>query len=107
MKKGGRVRRLATRVVRVRLKARGSRGAEPAADAGGPRGLVGPRHPAREHAVPQGPAHARLRQGLARAQLLQEVHFRARSPLLLDAPVARRQAVEPQQLPHRRDPGAL
>ena len=41
--------------------------AEPAADAGGPGGQLGPRHPAHQHPLPEGPAHAGVRQGLARA----------------------------------------
>ena len=102
---GGRVRRLAARLGRVRAQARRGAGAEPAPDARGPRGLVGPRHPAHQHAVPEGPPHAGLRQGLARAVAVPRAPGRARQPVLVDARAPRRQAVEPQQLPHGRDPG--
>ena len=73
---------------------------------GGFGGLVGPRHPAHQHALPEGPPHARVRHGVARAAGVQAVHERAAKPVLVDACKARRQAVELQQLPHRRHPGA-
>mmetsp|Transcript_51036 Transcript_51036/g.169039 ORF Transcript_51036/g.169039 Transcript_51036/m.169039 type:complete len:231 (+) Transcript_51036:4205-4897(+) len=103
---GVRVRRLAARLGRVRAQAAGGQRAEPAADARGPRGLVGPRHPAHQHALPEGPAHARVRQGLARPHPIQGVPDHAAEPVLVDAPAARRQAVEPKQLPDGHDPVA-
>ena len=102
---GGGVHRLAARVGRICAEAPGGAGAEPPADAGGPGGFVGPRHPAHQHAVPEGPPHAGVRQGLACAHRLQVVPGHAHQPVLVDAPAPRRQAVEPEQLPHRRHPG--
>mmetsp|Transcript_10158 Transcript_10158/g.30033 ORF Transcript_10158/g.30033 Transcript_10158/m.30033 type:complete len:262 (-) Transcript_10158:2381-3166(-) len=91
---------------RVRAQEAGGDRAEPAPDTRGPRGLVGPRHPAHQHPVPEGPAHAGLRQGLAHAPGIQAVPAHEEQHLLVDAPAPRRQAVEPQQLPHRHDPGS-
>lgn len=87
---GERVHRLAARVGRVRSQAAGGERAEPAADARGPRGQLGSRHPAHQHAVPEGPAHARVRQGLARAHRIQAVPGAQAEPVLVDAPAPRR-----------------
>ena len=102
---GVRVCGLAARVGRVRAQAAGGERAEPTAHARRSGGLVGSGHPAHQHALPKRPAHARVRQGVARAHSVQGVPDHAPEPVLVDASAARRQAVEPEQLPHRHDPG--
>ena len=102
---GGGVHRLAARVGRVRAEAAGGAGAEPPVNAGGFGGLLGPRHSAHQHFVPEGPAHARLRQRMARAHALQGALPVAAEPVLVDARQARRETLEPEQLSHGRDPG--
>ena len=67
---------------------------------------MGPRYPQNQHAIPERSAHAGVRQGLAGAHGLQAVPGAEAEPLLVDPPAPRRQAVEPEQLPHRHDPGA-
>mmetsp|Transcript_13659 Transcript_13659/g.18094 ORF Transcript_13659/g.18094 Transcript_13659/m.18094 type:complete len:266 (+) Transcript_13659:4972-5769(+) len=103
---GKRVRRLPESLGRIRAQAAGGERAEPAAHPRGSRGLVGPGYSADQHAVPERPAHARLRQGVAHAHGVQAVYAYAPEPLLVDPPTPRRQAVEPEQLPHGHDPGA-
>ena len=56
-------------------------------------GQLGQGHPPHQHAVPEGPPHAGLRQGLARAHRLQAVPDPAAEPLLVDPPAPRRQAL--------------
>mmetsp|Transcript_9140 Transcript_9140/g.25471 ORF Transcript_9140/g.25471 Transcript_9140/m.25471 type:complete len:213 (-) Transcript_9140:2208-2846(-) len=91
---------------RVRAETAGGSGAEQAADARRSRRFVGSRHPPHQHPVPKGQAHPRVRQGLARANALQGALPAAPEPVLVDASKARRQAVEPEQLPHRRHPSS-
>lgn len=52
-----------------------------------------------------GSPHPGVRQGMARAHGLQAVPDPQTEPVLVDSPAPRRQAVEPQQLPHGYDPG--
>lgn len=52
-----------------------------------------------------GPPHPSVRQGMASADGLQAVPDPEAEPLLVDAPAPRREALEPQQLPHGYDPG--
>ena len=68
--------------------------------------LVGPRDSAHQHFVSKRPAHVGVRQRLARAYYVQRALLASLKPVLVDALAARREAVEPEQLPHRRDPGA-
>ena len=103
---GERAARQSASVGRVRAEAAGGQRAEPATDAGGPGGRVGPRHPAHQHAVQQGPAHAGVRQGLAAAHGVEAVQRAAPLALLLDAPAPRRQAVESRKRSIRCHPGA-
>lgn len=54
-----------------------------------------------------GPTHVGVRQGVASENGLQAVPDPEAEPLLVDAPEARRETVEPQQLPHGHDSGVL
>jgi hypothetical protein len=60
---GERVRRQPARLGRVRVEAPGGERAKSPTHAGGFGRFLGPGHSAHQHAVPEGPAHARVRQG--------------------------------------------
>jgi pre-mRNA-processing factor 8 len=60
--------------VRVRAQEGGGARDQPPPDPGGPRGLVGPRRAAHQHAVPEGPPHARVRPRVAHPAGVQAVH---------------------------------
>ena len=70
---GERVYRLAASVGGVRPEATGSERAEPSPDPGGPGGQLGSWHTQDQHTVPEGPAHAGLRQGMEGAHRVQGI----------------------------------